>query len=244
VRPRIGIAAYAITARFGAWEMPTALVPGGYVEGVRLAGGTPILLPQTPEGVDDPADVIEGLDGLVLTGGVDIGPSLYDAERHPETQATEELRDAFEAALARAAHEQDLPVLGICRGMQLLNVLAGGTLHQHLADVVELEPHRPGPGVFGVHEVTLEPGSKSAEMLGERVDVQSTHHQGIDRLGSGLVVTGRSEDGLIEALEDPSASFCVGVQWHPEEEPGTGGAPLFVGLVEAARARRAAEAAS
>jgi putative glutamine amidotransferase len=244
MRPRIGITAYASQARFGHWDIPTTLIPQGYVDGVRLAGGLPVVLPPTPEGGESADEVLDGLDGLILSGGGDVDPELYGApERHPETQPREEARDPFELALAEAARRRGLPTLGICRGMQVLNVLAGGTLHQHLGDQLDLPTHRPGPGRFGSHEVALSPGSASAAMLGDHVDVQSTHHQGIDRLGEGLIATGHSPDGLVEALEDPSQPFCVGVQWHPEEEPGSGGAPLFAGLVEAARAHRLQAAA-
>src|SRR4051812_48407806 len=176
MRPRIGITTYLTTARWSHWEMPAALLPGGYVEGVRLAGGLPLLLPPTTEGVAEPEEVVEALDGLLLTGGPDLGVDLYgNPEPHPETGPKEALRDAFEAALARAARERELPVLGICRGMQLLNVVAGGTLTQHLGDVVDLAPHRPGPGAFGRHPVSVEEGSGLGELLGDEVTVHSTH---------------------------------------------------------------------
>jgi gamma-glutamyl-gamma-aminobutyrate hydrolase PuuD len=239
MRPRIGITTYLTTARWSYWEMPAALLPGGYLEGVRLAGGLPLLLPPTTEGVAEPGEIVDTLDGLVLIGGPDLGVDLYGSpEPHPETGAKEELRDAFEASLGREARERGLPVLGICRGMQLLNVLAGGTLTQHLGDVVDLAPHRPGPGQFGRHPVEIEPGSGLHELLGDEVTVHSTHHQGVGQIGDGLRVAGRAPDGTVEAVEDPEHPFCVGVLWHPEEEPGTGGAPLFWGLVEAARAYR------
>jgi gamma-glutamyl-gamma-aminobutyrate hydrolase PuuD len=150
----------------------------------------------------------------------------------------EELRDAYEAALGREARERGLPVLGICRGMQLLNVLAGGSLTQHLAEVVDMAPHRPGPGTFGRHPVDIDALSGLHELLGDEVTVHSTHHQGMseEQVGDGLRIAARAPDGTVEAVEDPEHPFCLGVLWHPEEEAGAGGAPLFWGLVEAARA--------
>ena len=145
-------------------------------------------------------------------------------EPHSETVTAEELRDRFEVALARAARARRLPTLGICRGMQLLNVVYGGDLEQHLADVVDPLPHRPGPGQFGDHPVAVAEGTATGDMLGDAVSVRSTHHQGVRRVGDGLVVAGRAPDGTVEAIEDPPSPFCVGVLWHPEEQAGTGGA--------------------
>jgi putative glutamine amidotransferase len=241
MRPRIGISTYLTTARWSYWEMPAALLPAGYLEGVRLAGGLPLLLPPTTEGVADPGEVLDAVDGLLLIGGPDLGVDLYGApEAHPETGLKEELRDAFEAALGGEARQRGLPVLGICRGMQLLNVLAGGSLTQHLGDVVDIAPHRPGPGTFGRHPVEIEAGTGLHDLLGDEATVHSTHHQGVseEQVGHGLRITARAPDGTVEAVEDPDLPFCVGVLWHPEEEAGTGGAPLFWGLVEASRAYR------
>jgi putative glutamine amidotransferase len=236
-RPRIGVTAYAVQARFGAWDVPATLIPQTYVEGVRLAGGLPLVLPPTVEGAERPGDVLDALHGLVLTGGPDLAPELYGAERHPETQTGPELRDRFELALAREARRRGLPVLGICRGMQLLNVAAGGDLRQHLADELDLALHRPAPGRFGRHPVELDDGTHAAGLLGAEVEVHSTHHQGVGRVGAGLRVSGRAPDGTVEALEDPELPFCLGVLWHPEEAAADGGAPLFRGLVEAAGQR-------
>jgi gamma-glutamyl-gamma-aminobutyrate hydrolase PuuD len=240
--PRIGLASYLTQARFGAWEMPSALVPAGYVEGIRLAGGLPVVFPPTPEGAREAATLLEAVDGLVLIGGGDLGADLYGAEPHPQTQPRDELRDRFELSLLEAARVADMPVLGICRGMQLLNVASGGSLDQHLADSHDGAMHRPEPGSFATHSVGLESGTRVGQLLGDEVAVQSTHHQGIAAVGEGLVPAGRAPDGTVEAIEDPEAFFCVGVLWHPEEEPASGGAPLFRGVVEAARARRAARA--
>jgi gamma-glutamyl-gamma-aminobutyrate hydrolase PuuD len=240
--PRIGLASYLTQARFGAWELPCALVPAGYVEGIRLAGGLPVIFPPTDEGAEEADALLDAVDGLVLIGGGDLGAGLYQAEPHPETQPSDEVRDRFELALLEAARARDLPVLGICRGMQLLNVAAGGRLDQHLDDQHDGTMHRPAPGSFATHAVGLEAGTRVGQLLGDEVAVQSTHHQGIERVGNGLVASGKAPDGTVEAIEDPRSAFCVGVLWHPEEEPATGGAPLFRALVEAARGRRDAAA--
>jgi putative glutamine amidotransferase len=239
VRPRIGIASYWTQARWTYWDMPATVLPQGYVEGVRLAGGLPLVLPPTPEGAEDPGAVLDAVDGLVLPGGPDLGVDLYgDPPPHEETGAKQARRDAFESALCREALRRALPVLGICRGMQLLNVVRGGTLEQHLADVVDLQPHRPRPGAFGSHDVAIASGSVLAGLLDGRVEVRSAHHQGVERVGDGLVACARAPDGTVEAVEDPALPFCLGVLWHPEEQVQGAGAPLFEGLVEAARAYR------
>jgi putative glutamine amidotransferase len=242
-RPRIGICAYRTHARWTHWDLEATVIPQGYVDGVRLAGGVPILLPPTPDGAEDPGEVLDGIDGLILTGGPDIDPALYGAELHEGTdEPTPErrVRDAFELALLRCARERSLPVLGICRGVQLMNVERGGTLVQDLGEVeLDLAPHRPQLGTFGRHRVATEAGTAAADALGAFVDdIHSHHHQGIAEVGEGLVVSARAEDGSIEALEDPTAAFCLGVLWHPEEAAGTAGAPLFRALVEAASERR------
>ncbi|MEU8610160.1 gamma-glutamyl-gamma-aminobutyrate hydrolase family protein [Actinoplanes sp. NPDC048791] len=228
MRPVIGITTYVEPATWGVWHnLPTTLVPHDYVAAVTGAGGRAVLLP--PDDLD--TDVLRILDGLVLSGGADLGPELYGAEAAPQTVTRPE-RDAAEMVLARAALTQDLPVLGVCRGMQLLTVAAGGTLHQHLPEVLGHDRHRPAPGVYGEHEAGFTPGSRIAGLMGEDTRVHCFHHQGVDDPGT-LTVTGRAEDGTVEAVEDPAHRFVLGVQWHPEV---TRDKRLFGALVAAAGA--------
>ena len=234
-RPVIGICTYLDTVRWGVWEDLAAMVPAGYVSAVQRAGGIAVLLPPDDAALEDPDPVLDLLDGLVLAGGVDVGPRTYGAEAHPATDPPNERRDAFELALARRALEREIPFLGICRGMQVMNVAAGGTLHQHLPDVVGHSEHRTTPGVFGDHDVRLAEGSLAARAAGEEVHaIKTHHHQAIDRLGDGLVVTGWSAtDDLPEAIEHPGRRFALGVQWHPEADETS---RLIAALVEDARA--------
>ncbi|MGW4948456.1 gamma-glutamyl-gamma-aminobutyrate hydrolase family protein [Actinoplanes sp. NPDC004185] len=226
MRPVIGITTYVEPATWGVWHnLPTTLVPHDYVAAVTGAGGRAVLLP--PDDLD--TDVLRILDGLVLSGGADLGPELYGAEAAPQTVTRPE-RDAAEMLLARAALTRDLPVLGVCRGMQLLTVAAGGTLHQHLPEVLGHDRHRPAPGVYGEHEAGFTPGSRIAGLMGEDTRVHCFHHQGVDDPGT-LTVTGRAEDGTVEAVEDPAHRFVLGVQWHPEV---TRDKRLFGALVAAA----------
>ena len=195
--------------------------PASYVRAVQRAGGRPLLLPPDPEDTEDPARVLELVDALIVTGGAgDVDPALYGQEAHPETGPVQEERDAYELALVRKALERRMPILGICRGMQILNVAYGGTIEQHLPDVLGHEEHRHTPGTFADHEVRLDPNSLAARAAGsERTPVKSHHHQGIKDVGSGLVITGWAvEDDAVEALEDPSCPFVLGVLWHPEED--------------------------
>ena len=231
MRPLIGITSYVEQARWGVWDATAALVPYSYVRQVESAGGTVVLVP--PNATDAP-EVLAVLDGLLLAGGADLDPALYGADAHAETAGLRPDRDAGELAALRAADDLDLPVLGVCRGMQLMTVAAGGTLHQHLPEVVGHESHRPEPGVYGRHDVRLAPGSRVAAVLGTSVTVSSYHHQGVDSAGA-LTVTGWAEDGSVEAVEDPTKSFALGVLWHPEvgDDPR-----IFEALVEAARTRR------
>jgi putative glutamine amidotransferase len=218
--PVIGISGALERARWGVWEETVALAPRPYATAVQRAGGTAVLLPPDAAAEADPDRMLEILDALILAGGSDIDPAGYGAEPHPETRGLWPERDSFEVALARRALERDVPLLGICRGMQILNVARGGTLHQHLPEIIGHERHREVPGTFGDHEVALEPGSLAAEAAGgERVGVKSHHHQGVDEVGEGLVVTGHSvDDDLIEAIELPGRRFALGVIWHPEED--------------------------
>jgi putative glutamine amidotransferase len=211
MRPIIGITSYVLPASWGVWhDLPTALIPHDYVAAVREAGGRAVILP--PDDLD--ADVLRVIDGLLLAGGADLEPARYGAEPEPLTQAQPE-RDEAEFLLAARALELDLPILGVCRGMQLLTVAAGGRLHQHLPDVLGHEKHRPAPGVYGQQEARFEPESRIAALMGEDVSVHCYHHQGVADAGS-LRVTGWAADGLPEAVEDPGRRFVLGVQWHPE----------------------------
>jgi putative glutamine amidotransferase len=221
-RPNIGITAATERVRYGVWvEVSAFISPASYVRAVQRAGGRPVLLLPDPEDAENPNGVLDLIDALILTGGAgDVNPELYGEERHPETGPVQEERDAYELALARAAIERGVPTLGICRGMEVLNVVYGGRLEQHLPDVLGHEEHRHTPGTYADHEVRLEPGSLAAHAAGtERTPVKSHHHQGIKEVGDGLRISGwATEDGAIEALEDPSHSFVLGVLWHPEED--------------------------
>ena len=233
-RPLIGITSYAQPARWGAWELPAALVPLFYVESVDRAGGRALVVPPSTEAVDETLDV---LDGIVFSGGIDVDPAVYGAERHPATDPAQVHRDAGELALLQRALERDLPTLAICRGFQLLNVLRGGDLIQHLPEQVGHEGHRETLGVFSEHPVEVREGTRLASIIGARHEsVKSSHHQGVGRVGDGLVETAWSEDGSLEGLEDPAKRFAVGVLWHPEMEEDK---RLFEALVEAAYRYRA-----
>ena len=234
-RPLIGITAYVEpSARWGAWDLPTALVPLDYVEAVERAGGRPLIVPPSSTGIDE---TLEALDGLILSGGSDLDPELYGADRHPETAGIRSERDAAELELLKAALDRDLPVLAICRGSQVLNVARGGDLVQHLPDVVGDEKHKHTPGSFADHDVEVEKDTRLGEILGDRAPVKSHHHQGIGRLGDGLRESARAEDGTIEAVEDPAKRFALGVLWHPEAGED---AALFEELVREAAAYGAA----
>ncbi|GAB2624200.1 gamma-glutamyl-gamma-aminobutyrate hydrolase [Paractinoplanes abujensis] len=210
MRPIIGITTYVDQATWGVWrDVPTTFVPHDYVEAVTQAGGRPVLIPPHED-----VDVLRVLDGLVLAGGPDLSPELYGAEPEPLT-VTRPDRDRAEILLVRRALDTDVPLLGVCRGMQLLVVAAGGTLHQHLPDVLGHDRHRPAPAVYGEHDASFVPGSRIAGLMGDDLGIRCFHHQGVADAGK-LTVTGRAEDGLPEAVEDPDHKFVLGVQWHPE----------------------------
>jgi gamma-glutamyl-gamma-aminobutyrate hydrolase PuuD len=214
--PVVGLTAYVEPARWGSSEETATLLPHSYVTAVQRVGACPILLPPSPVPVER---VLAMLDGLVITGGPDVDPARYGADAHPRTGKPRTERDAWELALCLAALEMDLPLLAICRGLQVLNVALGGTLHQHLPDVVGHEDHRPELGVMGTISVSLSTGSAIADTLGPKGAVLCHHHQAIDRLGEDLQVTGLAADGTIEAIEVKGHTFAWGVQWHPEDDP-------------------------
>jgi putative glutamine amidotransferase len=213
--PLIGISSYLEPARFGVWDTPAAVLPRGYLDGMVAAGGTPVLLPPAGEWT---ADHVSRLDALVVSGGADIDPDVYGAERHPASGPARPDRDGTEWTLVELALELRLPLLGVCRGMQMLNVVLGGTLHQHLPDEVDNSDHLPAPGTFGRVPVKIAGGSRLAGILGELVEVNCHHHQALERLGDGLVPVAWAEDGTVEAVELPGDTFAIGVQWHPEED--------------------------
>jgi gamma-glutamyl-gamma-aminobutyrate hydrolase PuuD len=234
-RPTIGITSYWRHTVMDAWALDAAFIAQGYVEGIRLGGGRAIVLPPDPLWADDPGDVLDMLDGLVVAGGEDIDPELYGHDRHPRTGPRHDRRDGAELGVLRGALERDLPVLGICRGIQLLNVARGGTLVQHLEDVVDQAPHRLDDASWGQHEVDTVAGTRTRAIVGERAMVRSHHHQGIGRVGEGLVESAYAPDGIVEALEDDSLRFCVGVLWHPEADVPGPGQGLFDALVSSTR---------
>ena len=228
-KPLIGVTTYVEPASWGHWTLEAALVPYDYVRAVERAGGRALLVPPSEDGVEE---VLGAIDGLVLSGGNDMAPDRYGAEAHPTTLGTNPERDRGELALLTAALERDLPVLAICRGLEVLNVARGGDLEQHLPDVVGHEEHRTVVGEFSEHPVRVDPASRIGGVHGV---VKSHHHQGVGRIGEGLREVAWADDGTVEALEDPDKPFVVGVLWHPEAGEDQ---RLFEQLVEAARAAR------
>lgn len=228
MRPLIGITTYREQARWGFWDVPAVLLPAAYADAVAGAGGEPVLLPTGAVS----AEAAARLDGLILAGGADVDPARYDEDAGPHTTATRPERDASEIALLQAALDRDLPLLAICRGMQLLNVLLGGTLIQHLPDVPGAQAHQLGLGLYAEREVHVEPHSTVGAVLGPTVTVACHHHQALDRIASGVTACAWAEDGLVEAVEVPGRRFCLGVQWHPEASDDD---RLFAALVRATR---------
>ena len=229
--PRIGLTTYGERARWGVWDRRAAVLPISYVDAVATAGGVPVLLP--PVEVEGAASAaVAAIDALLLTGGADVDPATYGARVDPATRGIRPDRDRWEQALLAAALDADLPVLAICRGVQLLDVAMGGTLHQHVPDVVGHANHGPDDDSYGTTHVKVEPGSRLANIIGDTAEVPCHHHQSVDRVADGLVVCATADDGIVEAVESPDRSFVLGVQWHPEDAADP---RLFVALVEAAR---------
>jgi putative glutamine amidotransferase len=236
VIPLIGVSTYVARVSWGGWERPGAVLPESYYELVASAGARPLLLPPLRTAPTGPgfgaAEVIALLDGLVLTGGGDVDPAAYGEIPSPEVAGVNAVRDESERALLAAALRAELPVLAVCRGLQILNVERGGTLHQHLPDVIGHDIHRRAPFVFGEVKVATEPDTLTSSVFGPSTVVRCSHHQAIDQLGAGLVATAHADDGVIEAVELSGAPFVLGVQWHPEE---AGDPRPFAALVAAAR---------
>jgi putative glutamine amidotransferase len=244
MRPVIGVTAYDEEAEWRKWKARAALLPYAYVNAVRRGGGRPVLLP--PDGDQDEAsETVAGLDGLVVSGGPDVDPARYGQVRDPRTQPSVPVRDAWDLAVTGAALTQGVPLLAICRGMQVLNVCRGGTLHQHVPDLVGHKRHEGGQGYYGRHKVRVSPDSMLAGIVPEEdfFDVPTHHHQAVDLLGDGLRAVAWEEDGLVEAVEaGPTelgglSGFVLGVQWHPEQGDDM---RLFGALVRAAAERAAA----
>lgn len=237
-KPIIGITSYLEQAQTGVWDVPASFLPQVYMNAVTDVGGTVVVLPPQPITNEEAKSIIARLDGLVLSGGADVDPKRYNESPHERTGAPRTDRDEFEAALIHAAIEASLPMLCICRGAQMLNVELGGTLLQHLPDVVGDDRYQIGAGVFNRATIEVDEGSQIAQLYGEDLTAEAHlyHHQAIGEVGEGLRVTSRTTDGIIESVELPSHPFAVAVQWHPEEN--TDDRRLFQGLVEAAHTHR------
>jgi gamma-glutamyl-gamma-aminobutyrate hydrolase PuuD len=232
MKPVVGITTYLTRATFGSWEEDTALVPADYVRAIERAGGRALLVPPSEDAIEE---TLDALDGVLFSGGADLDPELYGQEPHPETNGVQGVRDRAELALLQAALARDMPVLAVCRGSQVLNVALGGDLVQHLPEVVGDEKHNHTPGEYADHDVDVDPDTRLGALIGDRAPVKSHHHQGFGRLGEGLRESAHAEDGTLEALEDPSRRFALGVLWHPEAGEDM---RLFEALVEESRAYR------
>ena len=227
--PVIGLTTYREDAAWGVWQQRADVLPAAYAAAVEATGGVPVLLP--PVGQVGAAEaVVVRLDGLVISGGADVDPGRYDATPHPRTAGWRPDRDAWESALLDAAEAAGLPVLGVCRGMQLMAVHAGGVLDQHTPDLVEHDQHSPGADRYGEIEVSTRAGTRVSALLGGQLAVNCHHHQSV-RTHPGFVAAAHAADGTLEAREVPGDRFCVAVQWHPETAADVG---LLAGLVRAA----------
>jgi gamma-glutamyl-gamma-aminobutyrate hydrolase PuuD len=226
-RPLIGITTYREPAQWGTWHVPAVLLPAAYADAVAAAGGEPVLLPTGAVS----AEVVARLDGLVLAGGADVDPARYDRPAGPHTTVLRPERDETELAALQAALEREVPLLAICRGMQLLNVALGGNLVQHLPDLEHTAVHDPGGGLYQRREVRTQDGTRLRGLLGPSAPVACHHHQALDRIAADLTPTAWAEDGVVEAVEAVDRGFCVAVQWHPEESAD---GRLFAALVAAA----------
>ncbi|MGH8836988.1 MAG: gamma-glutamyl-gamma-aminobutyrate hydrolase family protein [Actinomycetes bacterium] len=243
-RPLVGVACYAEEISWGVWRVPGTFVPSGYVESIEAAGGYPMLLPPLDSVAGDPAAVCVVVDALVLTGGADVDPAHYRGPAPADPAQLRPDRDRAELALARYAVDSGLPLLAVCRGMQVLNVACGGTLIAHLPDVVGTDVHLPAPGTLGRHRLRVAAGSRLAKLRDAAgsepaeagwAEVSSHHHQAVDQLGAGVVAAGWAEDGVVEAIEVTDHPFAVGVQWHPEMTGSALDRELFAALLEAVR---------
>jgi putative glutamine amidotransferase len=220
-RPLIGVCAAVEPASFGVWkDEPAVLLPLSYARAIHGAGGMMAMLPPDRRATEDPDELLERLDALVLGGGADIDPDSQGAEAHTETVGSNPDRDQFEIALARAALDREIPLLGVCRGMQILNVACGGTLNQHIPDRLGHDRHRPVPGSWAEHEVRIRPDSLAARAAGsELLTVKSHHHQGVDAIPDPLTASAwATDDESVEAIESADGGFVLGVLWHPEED--------------------------
>lgn len=227
--PVIGLTTYREDAAWGVWRQRADVLPTAYAAAVEATGGVPVLLP--PVGQPGAADaVVARLDGLVISGGADVDPGRYDAAPHPRTAGWRPDRDAWESALLDAADAAGLPVLGVCRGMQLMAVHAGGRLDQHTPDLVDHERHSPGADEYGEIEVSTTTGTRVSALVGDQLAVNCHHHQSV-RTHPGFVAAAWAADGTLEAMESPGDRFCVAVQWHPETAADVG---LLAGLLRAA----------
>jgi len=239
-KPVIGLTSYRKRGQLSIYDTELVALPTFYTDGVNRAGGLAVILPPQPavESIADARALLRGLDGLIVAGGADVNPRRYGQEPGPHTETPEPLRDLLDELVLRAAIEDDLPFLGICRGAQMLNVHRGGTLHQHLPDVVGHDRYRVGDGKFHPEPMSIEPDSRLAEVLGGAVVAGPVyHHQAIDQVGSGLRVTARGFDGVIEGLELEGHRYGMAVQWHPEQALDDENIRLFEGLVRAAANR-------
>jgi gamma-glutamyl-gamma-aminobutyrate hydrolase PuuD len=228
MRPLIGITTYREQARWGTWHVPAVLLPASYADAVAAAGGEPVLLPTGAL----TAEVVGRLDGLIVAGGADVDPARYGQVAGPHTTVLRPERDESELAALEAALDRDLPLLAICRGMQLLNVALGGDLVQHLPDVEKAGVHDPGAGLYQRRDVHTQPGSAVGRLLGTTVPVACHHHQALSRIAPELTASAWAEDGVVEAVEAVDRRFCLAVQWHPEEGEDR---RLFAALAAAAR---------
>ena len=233
-KPLIGLTTYLQRAQTGVWDVKAAFLPEVYLGAVERAGGIPVLLPPQPLDGGVAEQVMARLDGLIVVGGHDVEPGRYGADAHPKSDPPSRLRDDWDDALLTAAITAEVPFLAICRGIQVLNVNRGGTLHQHLPEVVGDDRYTGENGVFKTNQVEVEGGSQLSEIIGSGAHpVQSYHHQAIDAVGDGLRVTAHSGGGVVQAVELEGVPFGVGVQWHPEQDAEED-ARLFEGLVSAA----------